>query len=780
MRKFNDLLAEVPTSFIKDAAIESPDEQQLEADFANMAFAFLQDRAGGLLPYLLGFEVVDREEDGSKAIGIFGFKIDEDYYYVPAFFTNGQVRGIDLLFSKRTNSFVPLRESWINYIINRQAIDLGDTVDNANQLRQDFESPDFDFVADPPTIKRGSDDLDITDVAIDGFNTWNEMQRVMVDSMQKDAEFQEAFASAVARLQGDTVVTENSNSGKLHDWLSKEAGLAGAEALVDVIGDNVKYANALLSFYPSVQELVGDIPVPAPQVKEAARLEVVTESRSGMADKDRQKLVRDGFAVLDRRGPGQKSEVFETDYIQTYCNPDQPGTYNLLLRSGSVVRAWVCDTPKGMVVVHPTKRFYFTADASALIVEGDPDPNGSSPYSAAGACNRMKPDRTYILVDDSGKASSPFSVRNVITENRRRTTVEVYWKCQIDHKARTNRDCGSYDSYEDIQCLQLAQHTGPLSMSGKKLVVPSNWKALELKTPYDFDEDAPSYDSEEYGAYRKRREEHAASARAFKPGDRLDMDELLEKRGLHSLTITNEPNDSDFYVSLGAFQEGPYSYKTASIRLVKDYGLDATMTAGLMREAETHNTTSRLIKFSEALTKSAQGVGGAVPTPPPTTMGYDAYSGVPIEYPNTAEVEGTSVGMPDTDYTLEGTKGLNMGGQSEAETDSGAMDAAIQAAELGQKHVFDHATIGGLSRLYDTSAVIDSYIPEMSKSLDRLGRILFIFYWKNEEFADRYGDEDMGEMEDLLRSVFKSFGDVLLKLKQKSVDVDAGVDALGM
>ena len=79
MTKFNALLARAPESFIKDAAIESPDEVQLENDFANMAFAFLQDRAPKLIPYLLGFEVVDREEDGSKAIGIFGFKVGEDY-----------------------------------------------------------------------------------------------------------------------------------------------------------------------------------------------------------------------------------------------------------------------------------------------------------------------------------------------------------------------------------------------------------------------------------------------------------------------------------------------------------------------------------------------------------------------------------------------------------------------------------------------------------------------------------------------------------------------------
>ena len=56
--KLANLLATAPASLIKDADVESPDEAQLESDFASMAFVFLRDRAPALMPYLLGFEVV--------------------------------------------------------------------------------------------------------------------------------------------------------------------------------------------------------------------------------------------------------------------------------------------------------------------------------------------------------------------------------------------------------------------------------------------------------------------------------------------------------------------------------------------------------------------------------------------------------------------------------------------------------------------------------------------------------------------------------------------------
>jgi len=97
---------------------------------------------------------------------------------------------------------------------------------------------------------------------------------------------------------------------------------------------------------------------------------------------------------------------------------------------------------------------------------------------------------------------------------------------------------------------------------------------------------------------------------------------------------------------------------------------------------------------------------------------------------------------------------------------------AEQAAQAGQKHVFDQAAVGGLSKVYDTSAVVDSYIPTFMDSLDRLGRVMFLFYWKHDDFTNRYGSDDVVEMEDRLRGVFKQFGDLTLKLKEKAVRTD--------
>jgi hypothetical protein len=78
--------------------------------------------------------------------------------------------------------------------------------------------------------------------------------------------------------------------------------------------------------------------------------------------------------------------------------------------------------------------------------------------------------------------------------------------------------------------------------------------------------------------------------------------------------------------------------------------------------------------------------------------------------------------------------------------------------------------IGGMLRAVRDDSLVDRYMGELSKGLDKLGRILFMFYWHGDRFADRYGKSDMPELEDSLRNAFEMLGDVILFLKQKTID----------
>lgn len=96
-------------------------------------------------------------------------------------------------------------------------------------------------------------------------------------------------------------------------------------------------------------------------------------------------------------------------------------------------------------------------------------------------------------------------------------------------------------------------------------------------------------------------------------------------------------------------------------------------------------------------------------------------------------------------------------------------DQIAQFASSNQlPNVFEHGLVGSLVQVYDSVAMIDKYLPDMEEGLDRLGRILFLFYWKPRDFEDAYGADDMTNLENQLLSNFKSFGSLTLDLLRRS------------
>ena len=103
-------------------------DQPFEQAFASLAHAYLKDRAPGLLDYEVGFQLLDRNEDNSKAVGVRGFKVGSQILYAPVFFIDGDLKGHELLYIKNDDQFVPLKENWINYLLQKKPMSLGEGI----------------------------------------------------------------------------------------------------------------------------------------------------------------------------------------------------------------------------------------------------------------------------------------------------------------------------------------------------------------------------------------------------------------------------------------------------------------------------------------------------------------------------------------------------------------------------------------------------------------------------------------------------------------------------
>lgn len=121
--------------FFKISALGGEQDMPFEQAFSNLAHAYLKDKAPTLLDYEIGFQLLDRNQENTKAVGVFGFKVGNQWLYAPVFFLNGDLKGHELLYIKNQDMFVPLKENWLNYILNRRPSILGEGVNkNLSQI----------------------------------------------------------------------------------------------------------------------------------------------------------------------------------------------------------------------------------------------------------------------------------------------------------------------------------------------------------------------------------------------------------------------------------------------------------------------------------------------------------------------------------------------------------------------------------------------------------------------------------------------------------------------
>ena len=72
------------------------------------------------------------------------------------------------------------------------------------------------------------------------------------------------------------------------------------------------------------------------------------------------------------------------------------------------------------------------------------------------------------------------------------------------------------------------------------------------------------------------------------------------------------------------------------------------------------------------------------------------------------------------------------------------------ARQTGNKNIFEHGIIGTLSKTYDAGSYIGEFIPDLKQGLDKLGRLVFLYYWKPQDFTKYYGSDDLIELENML------------------------------
>jgi hypothetical protein len=230
-------------------------------------------------------------------------------------------------------------------------------------------------------------------------------------------------------------------------------------------------------------------------------------------------------------------------------------------------------------------------------------------------------------------------------------------------------------------------------------------------------------------------------------------------RSLSKMAVFRSGNE--VVLSDDSGQSKPMSPQRAIIQLVTKTGLREKTARALLKTAETQRVARCMVKIAEPY------LTGQPPFALPSELDFQHQGSMQLmdgdSVPtNEYSAQNISVGMPK-EYIRQPIRPVHY-------VDDGAFDIARQASQSGQKEVFDASAMTSMLRNMRDDQLIDRFIPSLTTALDSTGRLLFQFYWHQEDFAERYGDRDMPELEDGLRNQFEGLGDIVLKLKQKTVD----------
>ncbi len=851
-------------------APESANQRQFEDDFGSLAYQFVNDRAPALVKYLLGFEVVDRNDDGSKAVGIFGYKVDDDFYYIPAFFLNNQVRGVDMILNKKTNQFVPLTEKWIDFIVNKHSIRIGSPA--SSEVRDTMRNPDLTFVQRPQAALGKMAE----NVPWSPKEAWEQIKAATARLMAEDATFREMFAGAVCKGE----VEKSAESKYFKDFMEKVGGPECMTRFLKAMHD-VDFANAALSLYKDAEafwtenlkeasihvDRMRKVAAAKPKVlvvgsteglvkvsQDAPASDIGEEDKALSLEENARQIIEHDFTIEDRRGEDEVAKVTDdealVDFEHRFQPPEGPGKYNFMMSDGmsregvmlnTVIspscddnNTLICFEDEGNILTEACPRAIVTtefSEESAGEGAGDKDSlkelfNKATPISdiEIGANDPRRDDGVpYLFIDDKGNAAGPFFIKFTIEDGEhvrfgtgygsdakivtsaKDGLSESYGFMDWNLRDRFHNEDGSKGDHRDCCCpceccsssdfISIGSFSGLPKKTSAGVIIPHDWKALKIRVvrryaPY-FENEKPEDRAEREAKFAKERAEIESK---YTFASAMDILETMRSDGIQRIKVASDGVDYHVVVDGAKRRHGPMNYKSAAIDLVTRFGFRPRRAFSVLAKAASAKSVMLLVQVPslKKVEKKAQDglVNVSMPAPLEQLPSVDPYSGVPVySSPYIDVTQGQFTGVPGLPPEGGMTRGINVGGEMERSMGGGeypdehneamgegalpideeARRLAEDAAKAGQRHVFDQAAIGGLVKVYDTANVVDSYIPDFMDTIDRLGRILFLFYWKHEDFNQRYGSDDVVQMEDRLRNVFKQLGELTLNLKEKAV-----------
>jgi len=771
-----------------------------EQAMSNLAHAALRENAPGLLDYEVGFQLVDSNEDHTKAIGIFAFKVGSQWLYGPVFYLNGKLKGNEMVYLKNQDMFVPMSEKWLNYLLNRKPDILGDGV-TRNSASLGVSYPDLNAMRHSPQTKFGSAELKkaIDDVLPAMFAT---------ASLDVNATFAKLAATLnlPGFLKSASLSTVERFVGLCHEmpelavYFDNTYGLSHVSEAIKTAAARRPCTSVLTTPRPRTQVKTGTVlgdsrklhPIKSGALKVVVPDPNDSAAPEGLSPEEQERLFQDKILIKDERDDEEVSVPYNVQVSQRLQNPTETGLYDVLTKPHEFERCLVVIGPLGPDGRKPFATVIRTGDSAdwvntptteIWVSEQATREEFKEWWEGLKTADSLSTDGAkYVLIGPTGDATLAFSVSSAFgTAESVGETYRVRFDDYVSRKQTWGMPrLSRYPEWETSE--PDGEHVHLNGKRGTKLrafrgnvYVPEGFKLIKVKPSW--------HDCCDTGSSKKS---------PLRPGNLLDVQMSIMNSKLGPVA-GDEKQAAAFPLASAVEAQAFYLTKTAALSVIVD-GPDVTINGQRMGpiDAVTHLVRDHALreKFARHALKQASvrgkftcrlaypeyvkqangyltGGGQTAPAIPEPQVGGDSTFGssIPTQSPMQEFLPVPGMEGSNTDPSTYDPKSPIKGGLQPRE-----MQAIQSSLQSGQKEVIDTTVISNMLKTVRDDSMIDKYMGPLLHGLDALCRILFFFYWHGEEFADRFGKQDLPELEDGLRNTIDSMGDVCIYLRKKSVD----------
>lgn len=756
-----------------------PPTQRTDSDFEqslfDLSYPIIRDKAPTLLPNMVGFQTLDKDEDGNRVVGVFAFQIGKQNIFAPIFFLNGELKGNELMYLQNDDLFVPLDESWIGYVMGRKPYMMGESTDESTSSLSRSE-PDLRVFYDTPM--RGA-----------------KMASSVIDAMKKAA---------------------LSKPKPILDWIQGELDVKHSLTALDKVAEwcatlpdtFLKYDSALPQKLLTLrQELRKKAAFDFPGLNTPPDVVIIDSLDDPRTEfftfEEREEMATEGAVFRDNRP--QTSNVYSMKLPKNFTNPTTTGVYDVLTRGGEMKRMLVVVNPKTIGRGGTRLATLYDADSNgyAHVLRGEVWVGKHHARDWGQEFTKMSPVSSLnrgdvaIIMNELRDATLPFRVLNRLdrADGRTELEVEVFTDVQ-DSRSFSTRRTHPWDVRHEKSYITVSRQSGveqtaeylsccgvPYSSDG---MPPDPTKSHDIGDSY-------------ISGYRGKiivQEEGVASPQTISAvgtativgpecrfvkitkrlspendaGTLLDLETSFYKCGAAELGLKNSGastlklnvSTDDFRITTTLGTTQPLTAKEAMEHLTYRWGIHCKVAHKLVKQAMRDQQLRVWVVFAPGYPRDVikkADVGDDVmglPVLPAQQFGFDSTSGAIMTQPENHRVP-IPVYQRAVDPRLAGDPMESM--------------RSIQSAgETGNQSVLDASMLVHLLNSMNVDELINKYVGDCLRALDRIGRLLFMLYWHFDKFKERYGSGDLPDLEAALKNVFNGLGELVLNMRQKTIE----------